>query len=794
MAQKFPDNTFVAPKLGTGLRLVVAEAPGEDESIQGEPLVGGSGRRFDALCRRAGVRRDELTLANTIQCRPPENNYPLSPDAKSYISKCEAEAAVAQCYKNHVTPLLESRPWRRIDILGGYALRSLCGLDGIFEHRGTVVPIKDLGGKLIGLPTLHPAYIARDQVFSKVVVADLSKTLTLAPEHYNLYPSLEDVEKFTATQFAFDIENDPVTLQIRVVGLSAGAGHAMCVPFRGAYVSQLRRIFNAATVVIGQNSLQHDEPILKLNGVGISPEAQHYDIMLMQHLLMPDLPHDLEFIASIFCHKQAWKSKHNENEELYNCRDTDVTYTSWLQLLPLLRQEGLLGLYENVQRPLARICALMRETGIKADPQRVREVREKLQTDIRRLEGELPAELRSYETPVNKRQPAPEGYLSPKTGKPVKFILVPTTETITPWRSSDFLKTYLYETLALPKQLHPKSGEVTTDKGALDKLFRKTKRPELTILRAIKKLSTLLSGFATDTLAKAEVAHPHFNVHGTASGRLSSSDPNLQNIPESARYLYVPRHPGWEFLQADYSGIENRLTAYLANDTDRLRRFDTIPGYSEHKYAVEVFFGIPYAEVEKDNDKDAPYGKAKRIVHGVNYGMGARKIANTFDMDERECRDLIAKWKSAIGATTRWQEETAKLAKEQGYLVTPFGRKRWFYTDSYYTESLSFIPQSSAADVIYKAMIGLYFERINMFPESARVIAPYIEALPKPVLLVLQIHDALLIEYPREMRDEIAGIVKRVMTQPIPELGGYSFPIEITTGPSWGEQETYNYA
>src|SRR5207253_37494 len=124
------------------------------------------------------------------------------------------------------------------------------------------------------------------------------------------------------------------------------------------------------------------------------------------------------------------------------------------------------------------------------------------------------------------------------------------------------------------------------------------KLPQLATLRTIKKLSTLLSGFATDTLAQAGIAHPHFNVHGTASGRLSSSDPNLQNIPESARYLYVPRYPDWEFLQVDYSGIENRLTAYLADDIDRLRRFTSIPGFSEHKFAVEVFFGIPYADVE----------------------------------------------------------------------------------------------------------------------------------------------------------------------------------------------------
>jgi DNA polymerase-1 len=311
-------------------------------------------------------------------------------------------------------------------------------------------------------------------------------------------------------------------------------------------------------------------------------------------------------------------------------------------------------------------------------------------------------------------------------------------------------------------------------------------------LRQLKKLDKILSSFATEALAKQEIIHTHFNVHGTASGRLSSSDPNLQQIPGGARFLYVPLSEGWEFLEVDYSGIENRLTAYLADDTDRLRKFNTIPGYSEHKHAVEVFFGIPYADVEKDNDKDAPYGKAKRIVHGTNYGMGARKIANTFDMDEAEVKILIAKWKSAIVKTTLWQEATAAQAKREGYLTTPFGRKRWFYTDSYYTESLSFIPQSTAADVIFAAMVGLYFERINLAPESARLVSPYIEALPRPALLHLQVHDSLIFSYPAPMRDEIVGVVARVTQQPWPQLGGFSIPIEAKVGASWGELKEYH--
>jgi len=275
------------------------------------------------------------------------------------------------------------------------------------------------------------------------------------------------------------------------------------------------------------------------------------------------------------------------------------------------------------------------------------------------------------------------------------------------------------------------------------------------------------------------------------SGRLSSSDPNLQNITEAARHLYVPRHEGWSIIDVDYSGIENRLTAYFANDQERLDRFTSIPDYSEHKHAASIFFGIPYDEVEKDNDKDAPYGKAKRIVHGSNYGMGAKKISMMYDMDFNETKRLLEAWKKELGKTVQWQNRLADQAKKDGFLTTPFGRKRWFYTTSYYTESLSFLPQSAAADVIFRAMLGLMYERINWPLELVSKVVGYVEPLPKPAQLLIQVHDSLVFESPNEMIPQVVGTIKRVMEQPWRELGGLILPIGISVGPSWGEAKKY---
>lgn len=263
MAAKFPTNAFVPAKIGSGKRLVVAEAPGENEALQGEPLVGTAGKWFDAMLRKARVNRDELTLLNVINCHPPQNIFPTDPEAKSYISAADGEASVQHCLKAHVWPLLKGREWARVDLLGEKALRYIAGKQGgIFQWRGSPMAIPELGDKPIAIPTIHPAAIARDQSLIPVVINDLKKATILAPEDYQILPSLDDVRAFTATEFAFDIECSMATREITLVGLSSKLGKAIVIPFRGAYKAELKRIFKDATVLYAHNGIAFDVPIL----------------------------------------------------------------------------------------------------------------------------------------------------------------------------------------------------------------------------------------------------------------------------------------------------------------------------------------------------------------------------------------------------------------------------------------------------------------------------------------------------------------------------------------------------
>lgn len=1100
MRSAFPENTFVAPQRGGSLRLQILEAPGETEADTGVPATGGAGQWLNVINRKVGLKREDLNIANVIQCRPPGNVFPTSSEA-TYLPRGDGEKAVRHCLEHHVWPLLKERPWKRIDILGDTPLKWVVGkTDGIMRWRGSPLAIPGLTDEPITVPTLHPAYIARDQVYSRVAAADLAKGLQIPPEYYDLKPDLDTVRSFDAKTFAFDIETTWGADKIFMVGLCAEAFKTIVVPFQGEYIHELIRIFKDATTVVGQNLLQFDLPVLQRFGVQISATCGIWDIMLMQHLLMPDLPHDLQFISSQFTQKPAWKHGAKENFELYCARDTDVTLQIFEQLMPRLQRNNLLELYQNVQVPLAKICRLMHDTGFKVNPKRILDVRKKLIGEMATYETALPDDLRTRMVLVHKRELAPPRTYSPKTGKLLKYVTSEVESVETPWQSGDRIRNYLYGTLGLPEQLHPKTRQVTTDKGAIGKLSRRllagTIRSEVpgaveavAAIAKLRKTSTLINSFIKQESSDVGRMFPHFNVHGTASGRLSSSDPNCftadtevltpkgwyrfdslpswltvaqwdagkvsfvrpigyikrenqetirlhnqhidlavtknhrcllqnrktgafkiveakdypedfcqinagvytsqepkwisnalitfacaiqadgywenhavsfglkkvrkierlkaclqllklefkesfkqtgesrfyikpcqtlaylkgllggdgkhfggwlldlapdqmdffleevfywdgcitrmnhyssneesnadwvqtlfvlrgqrankrvykavknlnyqvdvthrdyslttniekeilpaqdvfcvsvpsafllvrrngkvvvtgncQNIPETARYIYVPSHSDWSLIEADFSGIENRLTALFANDTERLARLAQ-PGFNEHKWMTSQYFGIPIEDVEKDNDKDAPYGKAKRISHGCNYGMGVQKICNLFDLEFKEVKELHARWKEINAPTVSWQAATAAEAKKTGVLTTVFGRKRWFWTSSLYTESLSFLPQSAGADVIFRAMIGLMYERIGWPEEEVRKVVEIYEPLPEPARLLLQVHDSLIIEAPNSMIEEVVRIVKRVMQQPWRELGGYSIPVEVKTGESWGECE-----
>lgn len=803
-----PNNIFVEPLIGAGLEVAIGDAPDKTAQAMGHPMVGPT---LSAMFRKAGIEKDDVTLLNVLQCRPPGDIFPTEKKAQAHLTSSEGQLAVATCVKNHVIPMLKSRPWTRVILLGDQPLAWVAAKWASADKwRGSVLAVPAIDpDRPLAISTLSPVQVQARQKFFPVVVNDLRKPMSWPEEHYNLFPSVNDVRNFTAKTFAFDIETSYTVdeygkREIYMVALSDKSGRALVVPFTAPYIPELQRIFREARHVVGHNCIQFDIPQLAFYDIDVNSNAAVLDTMLLQHLRFPDLPHDLEFVASQFLTKPAWKHE-KATKELYAARDVDATWQIHTFLVDEVQSAGMLALYHNVQVPLARICRMMTETGIRIDSSRLAEVQKRIEGEIEELEGRLPEVLRSHFITVNKLDPAPEGYVDPITKRPRKKIKRVAQEKVTPWRLDRVKKNLLYVEWGLPPQLSPKTGKLTADKTALDKLHRRLMSPTgelynperagiVKILKEINRKDHFLASFVKEERKGTDRIHPQFNVHGTSSGRLSSSGGeagNFQNQPEAARYMYVPSYDDWVIIETDYSNIENRLTAFIAGDTYRLKRYDD-PKHNDYKLLASRAFGIPYDEVEKDNDRAAVYGKSKAIVLGTNYGLGALKTANLYDMDLQEVKTLMVAWKKEIAFTVDWQRRITTIAKKQGWLTTLFGRKRWFFTDGLYTQALSFLPQSTAADIIYRAMIGLLYDRIGMTLEQAQRVTPICIALPHPARIMLQIHDSLVIECPKSMQEEVIAIVKRVMSQPWPELNGYSIPIGIAlSDTSWGEVEPY---
>jgi DNA polymerase len=192
MRRLFPNETFVSPQLPDPARdlnrLVIAEAPGERESQEGQPLVGDAGQEFNSLLESARIPRDGLTIINCLNCRPPHNFFPTDPKARAYISKEEVQIAVDHCIKHHVDPVIRERNWARVDLLGGKSLRFVGKKqEGISKLRGSRVIIERAGlAPVTGIPIYHPSYLKQwGQSKKPVTVNDLKSDLGQSPQFGN---------------------------------------------------------------------------------------------------------------------------------------------------------------------------------------------------------------------------------------------------------------------------------------------------------------------------------------------------------------------------------------------------------------------------------------------------------------------------------------------------------------------------------------------------------------------------------------------------------------------------------
>ncbi|MCI2082589.1 MAG: DNA polymerase I [Bacteroidales bacterium] len=538
--------------------------------------------------------------------------------------------------------------------------------------------------------------------------------------------------------------------------LSIGSEYAVCTP------SEAGGILEDASVEKVGYGLK--EQINSLKNEGIALKGRLWDIELLHYILNPERTHKLDILAKCYLHADICKEAGKEDEaiqgDLFSApeeavedresayRESAVLTLLCDAILKEVREQKLEELYLKIEEPLIRVLADMERTGVKINVGQLEKYG--LELDSERIELEKKAREMAGNPDLN--------LSSPKQIGPM-----------------------LYEKLKLNPRIRPNSkGSYPTDEETLDGL--REKHPIIdTILeyRAVKKLQSTYVEPLPKLIDPADgKIHTSFNQALTATGRLSSSHPNLQNIPvrtergKEIRKAFVPSNPDGLIISADYSQIELRIMAHLSGDPHMRQAF--LEGKDVHTATASKLFGVREEEVTKEQRR-----RAKTANFGIIYGISAFGLSRRLGIPRSESKEFIESYFAKYPKVKEFIHTQIESAKENGYAETIFGRKRYLPDINSRNQTVRGLAernavnapiQGSAADIIKLAMSEV-FRRMNE------------EGLKSK--MVLQVHDELVIDAIKEEKDVMTKILKEEMEN----VCKLSVPltIECSYGSNWLE-------
>ena len=497
----------------------------------------------------------------------------------------------------------------------------------------------------------------------------------------------------------------------------------------------------------------------RLAEAGITLAGRLEDIELMHYLLGPERSHKLDVLARSYLGIELDAAAPQETGSLFdevpeeNGPDRILETAAILRLSDCLLQEmaateGMTRLYDEIEEPLIGVLARMERVGVKVDLGSLRDFAD----GLRRKMAEREAEVRRL------------------ADDPALNILSPKQ-----------IGVLLYEKLKLdPKARKPKSGNWPTDEQTLSHLADRSPIIDAILdYRGLRKLlSTYIEPFAGYISPADGRVHTTFNQALTATGRLSSSNPNLQNIPirteegREIRKAFVPGEPGWVMMSADYSQIELRLMAHLCGDAHLVEAFRN--GLDVHAATAAKIFRIPIAEVTADQRRIA-----KTANFGIMYGISSFGLAERLRCPRSEAKQIIDDYFASFPSIRGFIDATVAQARERGYVETLFGRRRYIADIGAGNAAVRALAernavnapiQGTAADIIKLAMTAVD-RRLREGGFRSR--------------MVLQIHDELLLEVPQEEIAPVHDLLVREMEGVI----SLSVPltVECHDGKTWLE-------
>lgn len=600
------------------------------------------------------------------------------------------------------------------------------------------------------------------------------KTINDVPHSYKLIETEEDAKLLCDKLLTFDtICLDTETTSIdairaKLVGLSfsvkKGEAWYVAVPRETEAAQHMVQIFssiyeNDKILKVGQN-LKYDLTVLA--NYGIQLKAPLFDTMLAHYLVQPELRHNMDYLAEIYLNYQTIhidtligpKGKNQKNmADLapadicdYACEDADITLQLMEPLKAEMEKNQLTRVFHEIEMPLMPVLAQMERNGVRLDTEVLSETGEQFRQRMQQLETEI------YELAGH-----PFTITSPRQVGEVLF---------------DELK--LNE-----KAKKTKSGQYSTGEEVLEAIKHKHPIVEKILAhRALKKLiSTYIDALPKLIYPATGRIHTSFNQAVTATGRLSSSNPNLQNIPvrgddgREIRKAFVPE-PGCIFFSADYSQIELRIMAHLCADEHLVNDFRC--GRDIHAATASRIFHKPIEEVSRDERR-----KAKTANFGIIYGISAFGLAERMEVSRTEAKELITNYFDTYPRVKEYMQTSVERARELGYIVTEFGRRRYLpditsrnaVVRGYAERNAVNAPiQGTAADIIKIAMVR---------------IAQRFEAEGIQSKMILQVHDELNFSVLPEELDHVKNIVIQEME------GAYTMSVPLLAdcgeGKNWLE-------
>ena len=557
---------------------------------------------------------------------------------------------------------------------------------------------------------------------------------------------------------------NPMEAELCGISISVGEGDGAYIPTRckeshldeREVVEALRSMLEDSTIAKIGHNLKYD--LVVLQNVGIEVQGPLYDTLItawlidasrsgysMDAVAMGLLDYECMPISDLIGKGKSqitFDQVPIEDAYPYAAEDADIAFRLWNVLEPKLAEGELQQLYDEIEMPLIRVLAAMRIAGICVDPNELQRQRELLSTRIDELKED-----------IGNESPFPFNPDSPKQLSQVLF------------NDPDAEQGGLgIKPIKKGKSFH------STDVEVLERLSVdpdiETNLPSLVLeYRKLTKLvNTYLVSLGETINPKTGRIHASFNQTGTATGRLSSSDPNLQNIPirseigRNIRKAFIPDE-GNMFVAADYSQVELRMLAHLSGDEALIHAF--IDGQDIHKAVASEVFGTAI-----DDISDQQRSAAKAVNFGIVYGITSWGLARQLGCDVDRATAIIDDYKSNFSGIQSFLDQCTKQAIEYGYVETIMHRRRHIYAiDSSNPQqqalakrvAINSVVQGSAADLIKIAMINVQRDLQSKF-EGAR--------------LLLQIHDELVVEVPKEnaepVRDFLVDVMESAMELDVP--------------------------